>query len=683
MVDDRDRELASCRSVAARERSEGATRIGGASEALEAEIAERELAEQRFQRFFEAVPYGVAVVRRGSITVVNHQLEAMFVCDRDAVIGRSFDMLVTAEHRGIVPARCHRNSNPDDRGPASRTRDAIGLRSTGEIFPIRLTLTCIELDEDRLVYVMVEDRTESAHAAGQIRELESRYAAVADSTGMVLYDIELATGWVSFDGPVEQMTGYSAESLGCSLDRWLNLVADSHHRTRLLDAREALIESGRPIREEYRVRRRDGAYVMIRDEGRIIRDDTGRPQRLAGFLTDVTDQRTLEEQLRQSLKLDGIGRLAGGIAHDFNNLLTVIIGNCEFLLDVITERNARRDLVDIHDTAQSAKQLTRQLLLFSRREVTTPGAFDLNTVIEHMSGMLSRMIGEDVELITDLDDAALYVYADPGHMEQVILNLVVNARDAMPCGGQIRVETRREAAVDELSEAQVPGELPPASPKEAISLTVVDTGVGMDDETMARVFEPFFTTKQRDRGTGLGLSMVYGIAKRWGGRISVDSRVGEGTRMRILLPRTLAPVRIRARETVAPGMRLDGYSVLVVEDDDRLRGLTARVLAEEGATVEAVASGEAAIERLRQQPPFDLILTDVVMQHMNGVQLAAHVHEVHPEVGVLFMSGYPGDALVLRGWSEERTDGFIAKPFTRQELVDALVESRSASAGLQ
>jgi two-component system, cell cycle sensor histidine kinase and response regulator CckA len=365
------------------------------------------------------------------------------------------------------------------------------------------------------------------------------------------------------------------------------------------------------------------------------------------------------------LKLDSIGRLAGGIAHDFNNLLTVINGFSELLLRALPASDPNRGFaVQINDAGTHAASLTKQLLTFSRRQLTQPRPTDLGAVVRESQLILERVIGEDIRLVTRLDPQSPRAMADPDQIRQVIMNLAVNARDAMPDGGQLEISTLTAAVA-----SGAPYQLRDRPPGEYVLLTVADSGVGMDDETMQHLFEPFFTTKGQGKGTGLGMATVYGIVKQSRGWIDVASRPGSGTTVKIYLPRTDAPV-VREKPAAVDVASARGETVLIVEDQDTVRQLAANVLKQQGYSTVEAASGSEALLLLQGQdaPAIDLLLTDVILPGINGRELADRVRNKMPAIKVLFMSGYAGDALGRRGVLEDGL-AFLPKPFTPAALL--------------
>jgi len=379
----------------------------------------------------------------------------------------------------------------------------------------------------------------------------------------------------------------------------------------------------------------------------------------------VSAQRQLEEQLRQSQKMEAVGQLAGGIAHDFNNLLTAILGSTQLLLHNTPSGDPRReDAEEIRHAGLRAAELTRQLLAFSRRQVLAPKVLDVNSVVAHMDRMLRRLLGEDVELATSLDPAAGAVNADPGQLEQVLLNLAVNARDAMPGGGRLSIETTRVTLHDEHVERR---HRMPAG--DYVCLAVADTGVGMDETTQAHLFEPFFTTKEVGKGTGLGLATVYGIVKQSGGYIWVYSEAGHGTTVKVYLPRVPGVAEAPAPASEPQQVRGGDETVLLVEDAAPVRTLARRSLEARGYRVLDAADGPSALElSTRHAGGIAILVTDVVMPGMSGRELAERLAPARPSMKVLYTSGYTDDAMVRQGVLNAGV-AFLQKPFVPDTLA--------------
>ena len=389
-------------------------------------------------------------------------------------------------------------------------------------------------------------------------------------------------------------------------------------------------------------------------------------------LRDVSGRRKLEEQFYQAQKLEAVARLAGGVAHDFNNLLTVINGYSHMLLEQSPGADPQRELYqEIHDAGRRAASLTRRLLAFSRKEVIQPVALDLNTLLREFERMLRRLLGEDIRILMDLSPGLGSVNADPGQIEQVVMNLAVNARDAMPKGGSLVIQTA-EVTLDPAL-AQGLGGLPPGP---YLRLVVADTGCGMPAPVLARLFEPFFTTKERGRGTGLGLSTVYGIVQGCGGHIAVDSVVGKGTSFSIYLPMMLAAAA-QAAGSVAPPAR-GQETILLLEDERPVRIVTRRLLEGHGYRVLEALSEEEAL-RIGSDPerPIDLLLTDVVLPNLSGVEVARRLKALRPSLKVLLMSGYT-DRNLGEGGSLPEGMGFLQKPFTLDAVARKVRETLEA-----
>jgi two-component system cell cycle sensor histidine kinase/response regulator CckA len=444
---------------------------------------------------------------------------------------------------------------------------------------------------------------------------------------------------------VEQMLGYPVRS-------WLDdpffifevLHPDDHDWMR--EARGGRADD-RDSALIFRVVSREGRVFTVQSERVVVRDEAGAPRHVLGFWADISEHVRLEQELRQTQRLESIGRLAGGIAHDFNNLLVGISGYGEFALRRLErgEPDADADIRDLLEVADRASDLTRQLLAFAKRQVLEPEVVDLREVVGGMVRLLGRVLGEGIALVTASPDAAVYVDADRSQLEQVIANLAFNGRDAMPGGGQLRIEVA-------------------LAPAEAV-LTVRDTGMGMDAETAERAFDPFFTTKGLE-GNGLGLATVRGIVEQSGGRMTLDTQLGRGSTFTVYLPLAErsplppAPPVQSGEETVA--------TILVIDDDPMVREVVTAMLEDRGHRVFAVGGGGAAVEIARDAPEIDVILSDVMMPGENAPGIVARVRELFPGAKVLHMSGHSGD-VAIRGGASERGTAFIQKPFTGDELA--------------
>lgn len=516
---------------------------------------------------------------------------------------------------------------------------------------------------------MVIDISDRRRAEATQRRLTTAIEHAAD--GIVMIDTQ---GTIQYVNPAfEQITGYSREeAVGQSMQILESAEQDASFYQEMWDT----LTTGKVWSSRFTSKKKDG--TLYEEERTIspIRDSSGETVGYVAVKRDVSKEVALEAQLRQSQKMEAVGMLAGGVAHDFNNVLTVILGNSEFLLDSLVDSDPRRETVaQIQAAAESAESLTRQLLAFSRQQVLAPQVLDLNKILTNVEKMLRRMIGEDVELVTLLDPALGAVEADPGQVEQVILNLAVNARDAMPEGGKLTIVTAN-ADLDEpdLSDdaAMIPGHY--------VMLAMTDTGCGMDAETRSRIFEPFFSTKEIGKGTGLGLSTVYGIVKQSGGHIRVDSEPGHGATFKIYLPRVQDAVQPLEADDATTTAQLQGSeTVLLVEDDEAIRSVCKTVLQRNGYRVLEASNGKEAVEVCtRHTGPIHLMITDVVMPGLNGRDLAERLRPRLPGMPVLYTSGYTDHAVLSKEMLDPGTN-FLHKPFTPialarkvRQLLDAV-----------
>ncbi|MDY7041804.1 MAG: GAF domain-containing protein, partial [Chloroflexota bacterium] len=427
----------------------------------------------------------------------------------------------------------------------------------------------------------------------------------------------------------------------------------------------------------------------VKEETEVEYDDltfsfTFAPMVDAGYVNlyglDITERKLLEEQLRQAQKMEAVGRLAGGVAHDFNNLLTAIIGYSDLLQRGLNPYDPRRnDVLEIKKAADRAAGLVRQLLAFSRKQMLQPKVLDLNATIVNMKKMLHRLIREDIELLTILDPDLGSVKADPGQIEQVIVNLVINASDAMPQGGKLTVETMNVYLDEEYDHPTVS-----VQPGPYAMIVVSDTGVGMDEDTQSHLFEPFFTTKEMGKGTGLGLATIYGIIKQSDGHIEVSSDLGQGTTFKVYLPAISEAVETAKQAAISDGPALGQETILLVEDEETVRDLARRVLLQRGYTVLEARHGKEALRICEEhEGPIDLLMTDVVMPEMNGRDLAEHLAPLYPEMKVLYVSGYTDNAIVHHGILESGVN-LLPKPFTPsilarrvREVLDASISPRA------
>ena len=504
-----------------------------------------------------------------------------------------------------------------------------------------------------------------------LRESEERFRTMFESapTAMMMLDVEGRV--VAVNRSCELLLGYEEHELLGADTPMLRHPDEAEELGELL---AELIGGERDVfRRESRYVRKDGAVVIVQLAVALARDADGKPDYVIAMAEDVSEQKQLEERLRQSQKLEAIGRLAGGVAHDFNNMLTAIGGYTALALDHAERGSAlHEDLEEVRKATDRAALLTRQLLAFSRKQVLVPELINLNGVVLELESMLRPLIGEDVVLATELDPALGPIEADPGQLQQVVMNLVVNARDAMPSGGGVTIVTAN-ADVGENDDAIEPGRY--------VTLTVRDTGEGIDEQTLLQIFEPFFTTKDAGKGTGLGLATVYGIVKQSGGYVAVDSEVGFGSAFTIYLRRADGTVQPAAPEQSlapvvealpAPAPARTAARVLVVEDEEVIRGLVDQVLSGEGYDVILAADGDEALE-LAATTHVDVLLTDLTMPGMGGHELAERLRQRAPGLKVMFMSGFAESGDFSTAALPPAT-AFLEKPFTFSMLSERMRE---------
>jgi len=482
-----------------------------------------------------------------------------------------------------------------------------------------------------------------------------------------------------YDSPGYHKLGYSREELAGSL------VPNQVHpddREALIAAREETFKTGVGPRVEYRFRRKDGEWRTMESTRSPVRNDRGEVEQVVIVSRDITERKEAEEllrrrdeQLRQSQKMEAVGRLSGGIAHDFNNLLGVIIGYSESIEHRTNPDDPlRKSATEIRKAGERAASLTHQLLAFSRQQVLQPQILDLNALVTDMGKMLKRLIGMHIELTTELAADLGQVKAEQSQIEQVILNLVVNARDAMPDGGKLLIETSNLDVDENLAIS-----CPFLQPGPYVLLTVTDTGIGMDADTRRHIFEPFFTTKEPGKGTGLGLATVYGVVKQSGGGVIVDSEPGKGATFKIFLPKTQeSAVAPAADENGAKGLTGTG-TILLVEDEEALLNLTAERLKECGYTVLPAGDGVQALELARSfRGPIHLLLTDIMMPRMGGLSLARSMSELRPGIRVVFMSGHTEQQATYREALRSGAES-IQKPFTHERLIHLVRQTLDAA----
>lgn len=517
--------------------------------------------------------------------------------------------------------------------------------------------------------------SERKEAEENLRRSESRLEVAQEIAGVGSFVLDPQGANSKWSEQMFRIMGRDRSAKEPSFREFLMWV-HPEDRERVQESYDRMFREQKPFEIDYRYICPDGSWKYLHAIARPERDARSNRMVAFGTLMDMTERRRIEEQLRQAQKMEAVGRLAGGVAHDFNNLLGVIIGYSELALADMKDGDPLKSRIEpISKAAVRAAGLTSQLLAFSRRQVLKAEELDLNRVVTDLEKMLKRVIGEEIEVITDLQNPLPLVKADPGQMDQVILNLAVNSRDAMPNGGKLRIKTNGFTC--RTTPSGYSGKIPKG---EYVMLTVSDTGHGMDGTTKAHIFEPFFTTKEKGKGTGLGLATVYGIVSQSNGYIWAESVVGKGTDMHIVLPAIRPKKRVEPMiATEVTGTHERKEIVLLVEDEEPLRELVSRVVTSMGCTVVEAVSCDDAI-RLAQNHSVDILLTDVVMPKMDGFELAKRVCDIRPNIKVLYMSGY-SDEMVNRYLQSNSRPNFIQKPFKPSELRKRLQEIMDAPQG--
>jgi two-component system cell cycle sensor histidine kinase/response regulator CckA len=572
------------------------------------------------------------------------------------------------------------------RHPGTDLRESPGWRhrrKDGSLIRVDIFTHGVEFEGRRARIVLALDVTARESAEAALNDSNGILRAVVDDSPLAIIICTpdfIINRWNK--AAALQFGWNEEEAIGRSL---LDLIPEEKRQE--FGELRARLESGEVITNfETQRRRSDGLLRDVRMSQCALRDKGGKLTGFVGIYSDETERKRLEAQYRQSQKMEAVGQLAGGVAHDFNNLLTVIISYSQMLLVDIGEGSASRaDVQEIKRAAERAALLTKQLLAFSRQQVLRPQTLDLNLVIGDLEQMLRRLLREDIGIVLSLDPELGAVAADPGQVEQIVMNLVVNARDAMPNGGRLAIETSN---VEFESRYQLRAGEPALEAGAYVMIAVSDNGCGMTPEVQARVFEPFFTTKRLHEGTGLGLSTVYGIVKQSGGHLAMYSELGHGTIFKIYLPRVDAVADEQNADDGAAGMSTrGGETILVVEDDDALRTVACRALVQCGYDVLEASDGQEALRTCAQHDgKIHLVVTDMVMPEMSGAELAELIAESFPDVRVLLMSGYTRDEAARRGIANERYS-FLEKPFTPTKLAarvrELLDHARHRAAGMQ
>jgi PAS domain S-box-containing protein len=534
-------------------------------------------------------------------------------------------------------------------------------RRDGTAIPVEMAITTLANGFTACIGHDITARKEAEQARV---DAEDKYRTLVEQVAAISYIAELGIHgqWHYVSPQVEAITGYSQEEWLVNSSDWTRHIPQEDHS--VVESAEAASLRGERFQAEYRIVRKDGAVIWVSDTAVVVSGRYRHPV-MEGIIVDITERKLLENQLQQSRRMEAVGRLAGGIAHDFNNLLTIIKGYAELAVQRVgMQPELRADVQQIENAAERASTLIRQLLAFSRRQVLQPKIIDLNAIVLGLDKLLGRLMGEHIEMVTRCGANVGHVKADPAQVEQVIMNLVVNARDAMPKGGRLTVETVNVDLDSVYARDHVA-----VKPGSYVMLAVSDSGIGMSPETVAHIFEPFYTTKESGQGTGLGLSTVYGIVKQSGGYIWVYSEPGRGTTFKVYLPRVAQQLEAKPDAVEIPAAGKGSETILLVEDEEAVRELASRILSAKGYSVMAAKSTREAEQWSENYiGEIHLLLTDIIMPGTSGRELARRITAQHPRTRVLYMSGYT-DNVLAQGGVLEAGVSFLQKPFTPGALV--------------
>jgi PAS domain S-box-containing protein len=624
----------------------------------------------------EAIPDAVvAVNQQGVIIQVNAQTETLFAYTRDELIGQKIEMLVPERQRPEHDRHREQfHAKPKIRRMGSGL-DLYGRRRDRSEFPVEISLSPVPTPDGMIVLSVIRDISDrkrieeelrrvseelDRRKTRELRDSQNRMALIVDSSQDAIIGKNLDGIVTHWNKGAEHIYGYTAQEM---IGRSITTLAPKDRVDEIPNILKK-IRAGERVEyfESVRVTK-DGKSLNVSIAVSPIFDAEGKVVGASTIARNITSQKRVEDQLRQSQKMEAVGRLAGGVAHDFNNLLGIVTACSELLRDRVSG-DSLEYIDNIREAAKRGASLTRQLLAFSRRQPVKMQVLDLNERLKDVSKLLRPLMGDDVEIVLAPRSATAIVEADAGQLDQIVINLAVNARDAMPRGGRLIIET----SVFDFDESFAREHTMAAG--RYVMLAISDNGVGMDEATRSRIFEPFFTTKEIGKGSGLGLATVYGIVAQSGGHVWVYSEVGHGTTFKIYLPSAEHKLGM-ASEAKAEGLppRREGLTILLAEDDPLMRRLTRKMLEEHGYKVLEAVDGEAALKVIRSQP-IDLILTDVVMKGMNGPELVLRLIDSHPEMKVVYMSGYTGELIANQG--VDSAIRLLEKPFTRADLLKTI-----------
>ena len=629
----------------------------------------------------EAVPDAVIVVnRQGVIIQANSQTEALFAYTREELVGQKIEILVPERQRPEHDRHREQfHSKPTIRRMGSGL-DLYGRRRDGSEFPVEISLSPVSTPDGMMVLSVIRDISDRKHIEEELRRVneeldrrktrelrdsQNRLALIVDSSqdAIICKNLDgIVTHW---NKGAEQIYGYTAQEM---IGRPISLLAPKDREDEI-PAILQKIRNGQRVEYFESVRiTKDRRALNVSISVSPIYDAEGKVVGASTIARNITTQKKTEDQLRHSQKMEAVGRLAGGVAHDFNNLLGIVTA-CSELLRSRVDQESQEYIDNINEASKRGASLTRQLLAFSRRQPVQTQLLDLNERLRDVMKLLRPLMGDDVEIVLLPRPATTVVEADPGQLDQIVVNLAVNARDAMPHGGKLVIET----AVFDFDESFA-REHPSIQVGRYVMLAVSDNGTGMDEVTRTHIFEPFFTTKEIGKGSGLGLATVYGIVKQFGGHVWVYSEPGHGTTFKIYLPSAEHKVGGPAEPATEPlPSRREGVTLLLTEDDPIMRRLTRKMLEAHGYRVLEAEDGKSALQVIGSHAgSIALILTDVVMRGMNGPELVLRLMESHPEIKVVYMSGYTGELVANRGL--ESGVRLLEKPFTRADLLKTIDE---------
>jgi two-component system, cell cycle sensor histidine kinase and response regulator CckA len=611
----------------------------------------------------------VTIDENSTILYVNKSVERVFGYSVPELLGQPIMLLMPDYLREIHKAAIIRYTQTGQKHINWESVELPGLHKNGQEIPLELSFGEFIKHGKRYFTGIARDISERKQVEQELRKSEERYRDLVENARDIIYSHDLQGNYTSINKAGERITGYTREE-ALQMNLAQTVVPEYQEKARQMIAKKLANEEVTIY--DLEIIAKDGHQVAVEVNTRLVLQD-GVPVGVQGIARDITERKQLEEQLRQAQKMEAIGRLAGGIAHDFNNLLTVITGYSNLLLKMSSADSLRPSLEEIKKASDRAATLTGQLLAFSRRQVLQPKILSLNAVIREMENMLQCLIGEDIQLRMELQPELANIKADPGQIEQVVMNLAVNARDAMPQGGKLTIETGYVHLTEEYIQQHIA-----VRPGHYIMLGVSDTGTGMDEQIQKRIFEPFFTTKAVGKGTGLGLSTVYGIVTQSGGHIWVYSEVGQGTTFKIYLPCVVESAPAYKRSAEREEVKRGTETILLAEDEEMVRKLAREVLERYGYRVIEAANGTAALALCEQmQEPIHLLVSDVVMPELGGRELAQRLAPLHPQMKVLYMSGYTDNAIVHHGILNSDLS-FIQKPFTPEALAHKVREVLTA-----